>query len=51
MTVTAQYADGAVRYYAVPVATAREGGSFTMTGAPAVVACPERGAVAGTRPD
>ncbi|MER6678543.1 conjugal transfer protein [Streptomyces sp. NPDC000983] len=42
VTVAAQYADGSVRYYAVPVAADRAGASFTVTGAPAVVAGPGR---------
>ncbi|MEU9737209.1 conjugal transfer protein [Streptomyces sp. NPDC048002] len=42
VTVAAQYADGSVRYYAVPVAADRAGASFTVTGAPAVVASPGR---------
>lgn len=35
--VAAQYADGRVRNYAVPVAADRAGSSFTVTGAPGVV--------------
>ncbi|WP_333740631.1 conjugal transfer protein, partial [Streptomyces sp. IBSBF 2806] len=42
VTVAAQYADGSVRYYAVPVAADHAGSSFTVTGAPAVVAGPAR---------
>ncbi|WP_328876344.1 conjugal transfer protein [Streptomyces sp. NBC_00287] len=42
VTVAAQYADGAVRYYTVPVATDRAGTIFTVTGAPGVVAGPAR---------
>ncbi|MEV5357050.1 conjugal transfer protein [Streptomyces sp. NPDC052693] len=42
VTVAAQYADASVRYYAVPVATDRTGASFTVTGAPGVVAGPAR---------
>lgn len=42
VTVAAQYADGRVRYYAVPVAADRAGTSFTVTGAPGVVAGPTR---------
>ncbi|MFE4416171.1 hypothetical protein [Streptomyces sp. NPDC056821] len=38
VTVAAQYADGSVRYYAVPVAADRAGASFTVTGSPGVVA-------------
>ncbi|MFD7879039.1 conjugal transfer protein, partial [Streptomyces sp. NPDC059766] len=46
VTVAAQYADGSVRYYSVPVATDRAGASFTVTGAPGVVAGPARAEVA-----
>ncbi|MFI6358012.1 conjugal transfer protein [Streptomyces sp. NPDC050743] len=49
VTVAAQYADGRLRYYAVPVVAARDGASFTVTGAPAVVAGPAR-AVAAKSP-
>ncbi|MER6030669.1 conjugal transfer protein [Streptomyces sp. NPDC001851] len=42
VTVAAQYADGAVRYYAVPVVVDGAGASFTVTGAPGVVAGPAR---------
>ncbi|MER5913026.1 conjugal transfer protein [Streptomyces sp. NPDC001982] len=42
VTVAAQYADGSVRYYAVPVAADRTGASFAVTGAPGVVAGPAR---------
>ncbi|WP_210581937.1 conjugal transfer protein [Streptomyces sp. GESEQ-4] len=45
VTVAAQYGDGAVRYYAVPVAAGRSGASFTVTGAPGVVAGPARAEV------
>lgn len=45
VTVAAQYSDGAVRYYAVPVAADRAGASFTVTGAPGVVAGPVRAEV------
>jgi hypothetical protein len=45
VTVAAQYADGSVRSYAVPVAADHAGGSFTVTGAPAVVAGPSRSQV------
>ncbi|MCH5677287.1 conjugal transfer protein [Streptomyces gilvus] len=45
VTVAAQYADGRLRYYAVPVASDRTGSSFTVTGAPGVVAGPARAAV------
>ncbi|MFI9772066.1 conjugal transfer protein [Streptomyces sp. NPDC052415] len=42
VTVAAQYSDGAVRYYVVPVTADRAGASFTVTGAPGVVAGPAR---------
>ncbi|MFD8424437.1 conjugal transfer protein [Streptomyces sp. NPDC059466] len=42
VTVAAQYADGRLRTYAVPVVADRTGGSFTVTGAPGVVAVPGR---------
>ncbi|MEU3795955.1 conjugal transfer protein, partial [Streptomyces fructofermentans] len=42
VTVAAQSADGAVRYYAVPLAADRAGASFAVTGAPGVVAGPGR---------
>ncbi|MBK6013522.1 conjugal transfer protein [Streptomyces sp. MBT53] len=42
VTVAAQYADGSVRYYAVPVAVGGAGTSFAVTGAPGVVAGPAR---------
>ncbi|MFF0094576.1 conjugal transfer protein [Streptomyces canus] len=45
VTVAAQYSDGAVRYYAVPVAADRAGASFIVTGAPGVVAGPVRAEV------
>ncbi|MGW2766086.1 conjugal transfer protein [Streptomyces sp. NPDC001275] len=45
VTVAAQYVDGSVRYYAVPVAADRAGASFTVTGAPGVVAGPARAEV------
>ncbi|MEU1084275.1 conjugal transfer protein [Streptomyces sp. NPDC005908] len=45
VTVAAQYADGTVRYFAVPVATDRTGASFAVTGAPGVVAGPARATV------
>ncbi|WP_405914575.1 conjugal transfer protein [Streptomyces sp. NBC_00728] len=41
VTVAAQYADGSVRYYTVPVAASGTD-SFTVTGAPGVVAGPAR---------
>ncbi|MGW0601734.1 conjugal transfer protein [Streptomyces sp. NPDC002776] len=46
VTVAAHYSDGRLRYYAVPVATDRTGASFTVTGAPSVVAGPVRAEVA-----
>ncbi|GAA5079192.1 conjugal transfer protein [Streptomyces similanensis] len=42
VTVAAQWADGTVRYYAVPMAVGALGGSFTVTGEPGVVAGPAR---------
>ncbi|MCX5357229.1 conjugal transfer protein [Streptomyces sp. NBC_00124] len=42
VTLAAQYADGRLRYFAVPVLTDRTGASFTVSGAPAVVASPAR---------
>lgn len=42
VTVAVQYADASVLHYAVPVATDRTGASFTVTGAPGVVAGPAR---------
>ncbi|MFD5572967.1 conjugal transfer protein [Streptomyces cadmiisoli] len=45
VTVAAQYAGGSVRYYAVPVAADRTGSSFTVTGAPGMVAGPARAEV------
>ncbi|MFJ1974111.1 conjugal transfer protein [Streptomyces sp. NPDC087903] len=42
VTVAAQYADGRLRYYAVPVTADRAGASFAVTGAPGVVAGPGR---------
>lgn len=42
VTVAAQYADASVRYFAVPVTADESGGSFTVTGAPGVVAGPTR---------
>ncbi|MEU6071206.1 conjugal transfer protein [Streptomyces sp. NPDC047082] len=49
VTVAAQYADGSVRYYAVPMTAGRGGESFAVTGAPGVVAGPVR-AEAATSP-
>ncbi|GGP93108.1 hypothetical protein GCM10010278_83900 [Streptomyces melanogenes] len=46
MTVAAQYADGTVRYYAVPIAADAPGTSFAVTGAPGVVAGPGRAPMA-----
>jgi hypothetical protein len=46
VTVAAQYADGRLRYYMVPVAADASGASFTVTGAPGVVAGPARADVA-----
>ncbi|MGW0632058.1 conjugal transfer protein [Streptomyces sp. NPDC002758] len=45
VTVAAQYANGSVRYYAVPVTADRSGTSFAVTGAPGVVAGPARAEV------
>jgi hypothetical protein len=45
VTVAAQYADGSVRYYAVPVVADGAGASFTVTGAPGVVAGPAHASV------
>ncbi|MFE1928116.1 conjugal transfer protein [Streptomyces asoensis] len=45
VTVAAQYADGRLHYFAVPVAADARGASFTVTGAPGVVAGPARAAV------
>ncbi|WP_341870740.1 conjugal transfer protein [Streptomyces aquilus] len=42
VTVAAQYAEGTVRYFAVPVTTNTAGTSFAVTAAPAVVAGPGR---------
>ncbi|WP_331740577.1 conjugal transfer protein (plasmid) [Streptomyces sp. NBC_00015] len=42
VTVAAQYADGQLRYYAVPVTAGPAGTSFTVTGAPGVVTGPGR---------
>ncbi|MFC0843457.1 conjugal transfer protein [Streptomyces noboritoensis] len=46
VTVAAQYADGTVRYYAVPVAADAPGTSLAVTGAPGVVAGPGRAPLA-----
>jgi hypothetical protein len=45
VTVAAQYAGQPVRYYAVPVASDSTGSSFTVTGAPGLVAGPARALV------
>ncbi|MEU8950956.1 conjugal transfer protein [Streptomyces sp. NPDC048489] len=45
VTVAAQYADGRLRNYAVPVVADRSGDSLTVTGAPGVVAGPGRAVV------
>ncbi|WP_030618311.1 conjugal transfer protein [Streptomyces fulvoviolaceus] len=45
VTVAAQYTDGRLRYYAVPVAADRAGASFAVSGAPGVVAGPARAEV------
>ncbi|MFZ4246602.1 conjugal transfer protein [Actinospica acidiphila] len=45
VTVAAQYANGTVCYYTVPVAADASGASFTVTGAPGVVAGPGRAGV------
>ncbi|MGW1527925.1 conjugal transfer protein [Streptomyces sp. NPDC002159] len=45
VTVAAQYADGSVRYYTVPVMADASGSSFAVTGAPGVVAGPARAGV------
>ncbi|MGW6893703.1 conjugal transfer protein [Streptomyces chartreusis] len=42
VTLAAQYDDGRLRYYAVPVAADRAGSSFTVTGGPGVVSGPGR---------
>ncbi|MGV9653951.1 conjugal transfer protein [Streptomyces sp. NPDC003554] len=43
--VAAQYAEGSVRYYTVPVTADASGSSFAVTGAPGVVAGPVRAGV------
>lgn len=45
VTVAAQYADGRLRYFVVPVAADASGASFAVTGAPGAVAGPARAAV------
>ncbi|MFD9441870.1 conjugal transfer protein [Streptomyces sp. NPDC060006] len=42
VTLAAQYADGRLRYFAVPVVADADGASFTVSGAPGVVAGPSR---------
>lgn len=46
VTVAAQFADGTLRYFTVPVTTNTTGTSCTVTGAPAIVAGPDRTAPA-----
>ncbi|MFD7708596.1 conjugal transfer protein [Streptomyces sp. NPDC059786] len=48
VTVAAQYADGRVRFFAVPVAADASGSSFTVTGSPGVVAGPAPAAAAAS---
>jgi hypothetical protein len=48
VTVAAQYADGTVRYYSVPLAADGAGDSFAVTGQPSVVAGPARAEAART---
>ncbi|MFE2839521.1 conjugal transfer protein [Streptomyces mirabilis] len=45
VTVAAQYADGRLRYFVVPVTADASGASFTVTGAPGAVAGPARATV------
>ncbi|MER7692421.1 conjugal transfer protein [Streptomyces sp. NPDC097610] len=45
VTVAAQYADGRLRYFVVPVTAGASGASFAVTGAPGAVAGPARAAV------
>ncbi|USQ85884.1 conjugal transfer protein [Streptomyces phaeoluteigriseus] len=45
VTAAAQYADGRLRYFVVPVTADASGASFTVTGAPGAVAGPTRAAV------
>ncbi|MER5802773.1 conjugal transfer protein [Streptomyces mirabilis] len=45
VTVAAQYTDGRLRYFIVPVTADANGASFTVTGAPGAVAGPARAAV------
>ncbi|MER6160787.1 hypothetical protein ABT147_35550 [Streptomyces sp. NPDC001868] len=42
VTLAARYADGSVRYFAVPVLADASGASFTVSGAPGVAAGPAR---------
>ncbi|MCX4429556.1 conjugal transfer protein [Streptomyces mirabilis] len=45
VTVAAQYADGRLRYFVVPVTADANGAAFAVTGAPGAVAGPARAAV------
>ncbi|MCX4596806.1 conjugal transfer protein [Streptomyces sp. NBC_01549] len=45
VTVAAQYADGRLRYFVVPVTADASGASFAVTGAPGAVTGPARAAV------
>ncbi|MGW7647270.1 conjugal transfer protein [Streptomyces bobili] len=45
VTLAAQYADGRLRYFVVPVTADASGASFAVTGAPGAVAGPARAAV------
>ncbi|MFE2521106.1 conjugal transfer protein [Streptomyces mirabilis] len=45
VTVAAQYADGRLRYFVVPVTADANGASFAVTGTPSAVAGPARAAV------
>ncbi|WP_328981045.1 conjugal transfer protein [Streptomyces mirabilis] len=45
VTVAAQYADGRLRYFVVPVTADANGASFAVTGAPGAVAGPARATV------
>ncbi|MFJ8142666.1 conjugal transfer protein [Streptomyces sp. NPDC096013] len=45
VTVAAQYADGRLRYYTIPLVSDSTDGTFTVTGAPGAVAGPGRAAV------
>ncbi|MFE7028838.1 conjugal transfer protein [Streptomyces sp. NPDC057621] len=46
VTVAAQYADGRLRYFVVPVTADASGASFAVTGSPGAVAGPARAVVA-----